>query len=168
MSISIILGTIKLDSISIKTEVTFLDYIKAGTQIHFALSIDFTASNGDPKDVRSLHRLEVDNPNSYEIALKAVGEILQPYSAGLMAAFGFGAKIGPSAQLSHHFPLNNNVSYPYCRGIDEVLNYYRSTLESVTLHGPTYFAPSINFAASVANGMIINEILITLKINGKN
>jgi hypothetical protein len=141
--------------IKIETEVTFLDFIKSGTQMHFAVSVDFTASNGPPNDYRSLHRLDPtgESPNSYEIALKAVGEILQPYDTqGLMAAFGFGAKIGQYGQLSHHFPLNNNTSYPYCRGIDDILNCYKSTLQTVTLHGPSNFAPSINFAANVAKG----------------
>lgn len=50
------------------------------------------------------------------------------------------------------FPLNNNPSYPYCRGIDEIVTCYKSTLSSVTLHGPTNFAPVINNTANIARG----------------
>ncbi len=56
--------------------------------MHFCVCVDFTASNGNPHDPRSLHRIDPtgENPNSYEIALKAVGDILEPYDTqGLMA-----------------------------------------------------------------------------------
>ncbi|XP_029766692.1 copine-8 [Terrapene carolina triunguis] len=38
-------GTVTLLSFLIETEVSFLDYIKGGTQINFTVAIDFTASN---------------------------------------------------------------------------------------------------------------------------
>ncbi len=34
---------------------SFLDYIRGGTEVNFTVAVDFTASNGNPNDQRSLH-----------------------------------------------------------------------------------------------------------------
>ncbi|CAG2121477.1 unnamed protein product, partial [Medioppia subpectinata] len=104
-------GFVELESIAVTEEITFLDYIRSGTQMHFAVAIDFTASNGPPRDPQSLHFLDIygGRPNPYEIALRSVGEIIQHYdSAGMFPAFGFGAKLPPTGEVSHQFPLNGN------------------------------------------------------------
>lgn len=82
-------GMLEVISIDIIEEVTFLDYIRGGTQMHFAVAIDFTASNGAPTDPNSLHYLDMHRPNCYEIALKSVGEIIEHYdSSKLYPGFG--------------------------------------------------------------------------------
>lgn len=81
-------GTLELVNIKITEEISFLDYIRGGTQMHFAVAIDFTASNGSPTDPQSLHFLS-SVPNSYEVALRSVGEIIQSYDTSQMyPAFG--------------------------------------------------------------------------------
>lgn len=81
-------GTLELMNIIVTEEVSFLDYIRGGTQMHFAVAIDFTASNGAPNDPRSLHFMS-NVPNSYEMALRSVGEIIQSYDTSQMyPAFG--------------------------------------------------------------------------------
>lgn len=64
---------------------------------------------------------------------------------------GFGAKLPPNGEVSHQFPLNGNPSHPYCTGVDEILQHYRNSLKTVTLYGPTNFAPVINNTISIAN-----------------
>lgn len=82
-------GFLELIGISITEEVSFLDYIRSGTEVHFAVAIDFTASNKPPTDPQSLHYLNPQRPNSYEIALKSVGDIIQHYDTSRMyPAFG--------------------------------------------------------------------------------
>lgn len=82
-------GILKVERINLIEENTFLDFIRHGTQLHFAVAIDFTASNGNFTDPKSLHYLSPHRPNYYEIALKAVGEIIQHYdSSQLFPAFG--------------------------------------------------------------------------------
>ena len=49
------------------------------TEIQCTIAIDFTASNGNPKTPSSLHYNHPFNPNQYEKALRAVGEIIQDY-----------------------------------------------------------------------------------------
>ncbi|XP_016312906.1 copine-8 [Sinocyclocheilus anshuiensis] len=150
-------GTVTLLSFLVDTEVTFLDFIKGGTQINFTVAIDFTASNGNPAQPTSLHYMNPYQLNTYAMALKAVGEIIQDYDSDKMfPALGFGAKLPPDGRISHEFALNGNPQNPYCNGIDGVMEAYYQSLKSVQLYGPTNFSPVINhvarYAASVKDG----------------
>uniref|UniRef100_A0A6G1SD13 Copine-8 n=1 Tax=Aceria tosichella TaxID=561515 RepID=A0A6G1SD13_9ACAR len=146
---------IALSNFKIINQATFLDYIRAGAQIHFVIAIDFTASNGDPNYPDSLHYLDPmgRKMNPYEQALLSVGNIIKPYDTqGLFAGFGFGAKLlGPNRPPSHFFPLNGNEQHPYVTSIDDLLIAYRSKLKNVILSGPTNFAPCIAHCNNIAN-----------------
>ncbi|KTF92817.1 hypothetical protein cypCar_00037869 [Cyprinus carpio] len=156
---------VTLLSFSVEAEHTFLDYIKAGTQIHFTVAIDFTASNGNPSQSTSLHYMNPYQMNAYAMALKAVGEIIQDYDSDKMfPALGFGAKLPPDGRVSHEFPLNGNVDNPYCNGMEGILEAYHESLKTVQLYGPTNFAPIINhvarYAAAVQDGSQYFVLLI--------
>ncbi|XP_017555519.1 copine-8 isoform X1 [Pygocentrus nattereri] len=145
-------GTVTLLSCLIDVEVTFLDYIKGGTQINFTVAIDFTASNGNPSQPTSLHYMNPYQLNAYAMALRAVGEIIQDYDSDKMfPALGFGAKLPPDGRVSHEFALNGNPENPYCSGIEGVLEAYYRSLKSVRLYGPTFFSPVINHVARYAS-----------------
>ncbi|XP_036373601.1 copine-8-like [Megalops cyprinoides] len=158
-------GTVTLLSFLVNMEVTFLDYIKGGTQINFTVAIDFTASNGNPAQPTSLHYMSPYQLNAYAMALKAVGDIIQDYDSDKMfPALGFGAKLPPDGRVSHEFALNGNPGNPYCSGIDGVMEAYYQSLKSVQLYGPTNFSPVINhvarYAASVKDGSQYFVLLI--------
>ncbi|XP_070848221.1 copine-8 [Chaetodon trifascialis] len=158
-------GTVTLLSFLVDIEVTFLDYIKGGTQINFTVAIDFTASNGNPAQPTSLHYMSPYQLNAYAMALKAVGEIIQDYDSDKMfPALGFGAKLPPDGRVSHEFALNGNPQNPYCAGIEGVMEAYYQSLKSVQLYGPTNFSPVINhvarYAASVKDGSQYFVLLI--------
>jgi hypothetical protein len=69
---------------------SFLDYIRAGCEISMMVAIDFTGSNGDPADPKSLHYLSRGVLNDYELAIKNVGEILAKYDSDqLYPVWGF-------------------------------------------------------------------------------
>lgn len=145
-------GVLKVANIKVAEDVSFLDYIRNGTQLHFAVAIDFTASNGACTDSKSLHYLHPQRPNCYEIALRGIGEIIQQYdSEQLYPAFGFGAKIPPNGHVSHQFPLNGNPSHPYCSGIEDILHQYRAQVKNIQFYGPTNFAPVIHNTAAIAH-----------------
>ncbi|KAG7283866.1 hypothetical protein CRUP_034053 [Coryphaenoides rupestris] len=55
----------------------------ARTQIHFTVAIDFTASNGNPSQSTSLHYMNPYQMNAYAMALKANGNIENPYCNGM-------------------------------------------------------------------------------------
>ena len=48
------------------------------TQLNFIVAIDYTGSNGDPRDPNSLHYFNPQNPcNQYTNAIGSVGNIVQ-------------------------------------------------------------------------------------------
>uniref|UniRef100_A0A7N6ABX8 C2 domain-containing protein n=1 Tax=Anabas testudineus TaxID=64144 RepID=A0A7N6ABX8_ANATE len=113
----------------------------------------------------SLHYMSPYQLNTYAMALKAVGEIIQDYDSDKMfPALGFGAKLPPDGRVSHEFALNGNPQNPYCAGIDGVMDAYYQSLKSVQLYGPTNFSPVINhvarYAASVKDGSQYFVLLI--------
>ncbi|KAL9974985.1 hypothetical protein ACROYT_G012097 [Oculina patagonica] len=115
------------------------------------VGIDFTASNGDPGQSTSLHYINPYAPNEYMQALTAVGEIIQDYDSDkLFPSFGFGARIPPSYQVSHQFPLNFNPNNPYCAGLPGLVQAYQTCIQSVQLYGPTNISPIINHVAHFA------------------
>lgn len=84
-------GEIKVVHVAITEEFTFLDYIRNGTQIHFSVAIDFTASNGVQTNPKSLHYLSTipNELNQYEITLRGIGDIMEYYDRSKMfPAFG--------------------------------------------------------------------------------
>ncbi|KAL6457821.1 hypothetical protein MHYP_G00330510 [Metynnis hypsauchen] len=144
-------GTVTLLSFKVESEYTFVDFIRGGTQLNFTVAIDFTASNGNPAQPTSLHYMSPYQMNTYAMALKAVGEIIQDYDSDkLFPAYGFGAKLPPDGKISHVFPLNGNSEDPNCVGIEGVLEAYFQSLRTVQLYGPTNFAPVINQVARSA------------------
>ena len=55
------------------------------TQVHCTIAVDFTGSNGDPTKPSSLHYITNTQPNMYEQALRAVGEIIQEYDTSVFS-----------------------------------------------------------------------------------
>ncbi|GLD70118.1 copine-4-like isoform X2 [Lates japonicus] len=116
------------------------------------VAIDFTASNGDPRNSCSLHYIHPYQPNEYLKALVAVGEICQDYDSDKMfPAFGFGARIPPDYKVSHDFAVNFNEDNPECAGIQGVVEAYQSCLPKLQLYGPTNIAPIIQKVANSAS-----------------
>ncbi|KFD67895.1 LOW QUALITY PROTEIN: hypothetical protein M514_10381, partial [Trichuris suis] len=142
--------------IIIKTSITvvdsFLDYVKAGTHLSCAFAIDFTASNGDPRKPQSLHYFHPYLLNPYQMAIRAVGDVVKDYDSDkLFPVLGFGARLPPDGRVSHDFNVNGNSTNPFCTGIEGVLQAYGACLQSVQLAGPTNFAPVISHVARLAS-----------------
>ncbi|CAK6981689.1 copine-4 isoform X1 [Scomber scombrus] len=145
-------GIVILNQCKIIKMHSFLDYIMGGCQIQFTVAIDFTASNGDPRNSCSLHYIHPYQPNEYLKALVAVGEICQDYDSDKMfPAFGFGAQIPPDYKVSHDFAVNFNEENPECAGIQGVVEAYQSCLPKLQLYGPTNIAPIIQKVANSAS-----------------
>ncbi|CAJ1061231.1 copine-4 isoform X1 [Xyrichtys novacula] len=145
-------GIVILNQCKIIKMHSFLDYIMGGCQIQFTVAIDFTASNGDPRNSCSLHYIHPFQPNEYLKALVAVGEICQDYDSDKMfPAFGFGAQIPPDYKVSHDFAVNFNEDNPECAGIQGVVEAYQACLPKLKLYGPTNIAPIIQKVANSAS-----------------
>ena len=125
---------------------SLLDYLRAGFQLNLASSIDFTGSNGDPRNPTSLHFMNPQAPNEYMHGVMAVGEILTNYVTDKrFGCYGFGGRL-PDGNVSHYFPLSLDPRAPDVGSVQEILNLYAATLLRVGLSGPTNFAPTINAA----------------------
>uniref|UniRef100_A0A2D4F0Q8 Copine-3 n=3 Tax=Micrurus TaxID=8634 RepID=A0A2D4F0Q8_MICCO len=162
-------GIVSFKHCEVITECTFLDYIMGGCQLNFTVGIDFTGSNGDPRSSDSLHYISPNGVNEYLSAIWSVGMVIQDYDADKMfPAFGFGAQIPPSWQVSHEFPLNFNPSNPFCNGVQGVVDAYRVCLPQIRLYGPTNFSPIINhvarFAAAASQQRTASQYFILLII----
>ncbi|XP_058232188.1 copine-4 isoform X3 [Hemibagrus wyckioides] len=145
-------GIVILNQCKIIKMHSFLDYIMGGCQIQFTVAVDFTASNGDPRNSCSLHYIHPYQPNEYLKALVAVGEICQDYDSDKMfPAFGFGARIPPDFKVSHDFAVNFNEDNPECVGIQGVVEAYQNCLPKIQLYGPTNIAPIIQKVAQSAS-----------------
>ncbi|NWH28614.1 CPNE7 protein, partial [Grus americana] len=145
-------GVVVLLDLKIHRVYSFLDYIMGGCQIHFTVAIDFTASNGDPRNSCSLHYINPYQPNEYLKALVAVGEICQDYDSDKkFSALGFGARIPPKYEVSHDFAINFNPDNDECEGESSSDGGGKCRcLPKIQLYGPTNVAPIISKVARVA------------------
>ena len=92
---------------------TFVDYLKSGVQIGLSIAIDFTGSNGNPSDARSLHFIGGQIPNQCERAIYACGNIMAYYDYDqLFPCYGFGAKINnaPAPIFNLNFQQDPNIN----------------------------------------------------------
>ncbi|XP_052230447.1 copine-3-like isoform X2 [Dreissena polymorpha] len=144
-------GYVGVDSFKVQKVASFLEYIYGGMQINFTVGVDFTGSNGDPRQPQSLHYINPYQPNQYQQAIQAVGAVCQDYDTDkLFPALGFGAKLA-DGQVSHEFAMNFNPQNPYCAGIHGILEAYQNCIIKVQLWGPTNAAPIIYHVARFAD-----------------
>ncbi|XP_077597851.1 copine-2 isoform X2 [Stigmatopora nigra] len=151
-------GVIILKSCKITRDYTFLDYILGGCQLMFTVGIDFTASNGSPREPSSLHYINPLGSNEYLSAILAVGQIIQDYDTDKMfPALGFGAQLPPDWKVSHEFAINFNPTNPFCSGVEGIAQAYSACLPHIRFYGPTNFAPIINHVARFASQALQQE-----------
>jgi len=132
---------------------TFLDYFaNRMLDINLVVAVDFTSSNGEPSIPGTLHHIDKAHgyPNQYEAAMRAIGNILSIYGADQqIAAYGFGANLPPEWKVSHSFALTGNPLQPFCRGVDNLVEVYKTALSTVQLYGPTVLSEVIRTAATI-------------------
>ncbi|KAM9228305.1 copine-2 isoform 1-T1 [Leptosomus discolor] len=144
-------GIVIVKSCKITRDFSFLDYILGGCQLMFTVGIDFTASNGNPRDPSSLHYINPMGTNEYLSAIWAVGQIIQDYDSDKMfPALGFGAQLPPDWKVSHEFAINFNPTNPFCSGVEGIVQAYSACLPHIRFYGPTNFSPIINHVARFA------------------
>ncbi|CAK86273.1 unnamed protein product (macronuclear) [Paramecium tetraurelia] len=149
-------GTINFDNFILKQKHTFLDYRQGGQQLNLILAIDFTASNGNPKEKNSLHYMtENGNPSQYLQAITSVVEILINYDYDKkVPVYGFGCKpkfnVLNTNQTLHIFPLNDNPDDPEVYGLDGIVQVYKNAVQKMQLDGPTYIHPVLAKAMEMA------------------
>mmetsp|Transcript_30324 Transcript_30324/g.61926 ORF Transcript_30324/g.61926 Transcript_30324/m.61926 type:complete len:743 (+) Transcript_30324:153-2381(+) len=123
----------------------FTDYASSGLDIDLCVAIDFTSSNGNPREPGTLHFSMEGMMNDYEEAIKAIGTTISKYSLSKrFPVWGFGAKY--DGMVRHIFQCGNA---PEANGVEGVLDAYRSVFESdFIMSGPTVIDLVIKKAAS--------------------
>ncbi|MBA0727835.1 hypothetical protein Golax_000787, partial [Gossypium laxum] len=151
-------GQLFVDQFIEKEHFSFLDYISSGFELNFMVAIDFTASNGTPRNQDSLHYIDPSGRlNSYQQAIMEVGEVIQFYDSDRrFPAWGFGGRTYDGT-LSHCFNLNGTNAYEV-EGVQGIMSAYASALHNVTLAGPTLFSHVISMAAQMASQANSNGI----------
>ena len=138
-------------------EFKFLDYLRGGLQLSMIFGIDYTASNGEPNDVNSLHYIKSDSQNDYQKAIKSCGDIVAFYDYDqLFPVFGYGAILKGSPETNFCFNCNFKED-PNVNTIDGVLDVYKKSLTMVKLYGPTYFSPIVKKAIDIASEIVNNK-----------
>eukprot|EP01084_Bolivina_argentea_P026185 48638_1 len=133
----------------------FLDYMQGGAEISLMAAIDFTGSNGHPRDAQSLHHIYGGQPSKYQNAIRQIGNIVSVYDFDKkFPVWGFGAHYSHS--VKHDFALNWNDNNPEVEGIYGIEQVYLNGIrsEKFQLSGPTLFEPILKkarFCAEIAH-----------------
>jgi len=128
---------------------SFADYMSGGCEMQLCVAIDFTGSNGDPRQSDTLHYINpVSNQNNdYEKAIMAIGGILANYDTDKQfPVWGFGAKY--NGQLYHLFQCGATSEV---NGVSGILDAYHNTFKSgLVMSSPTDITQVITSGADFA------------------
>jgi len=130
---------------------SWMEYIRAGTELNFIVFIDFTQSNGD--DVHSPDSLHYDSPNNaYLRATKAIYNVINQYDTdGKVPAFGYGAKLPGQKTMNPCFPLDYDAKSPEVSGFAGFQKAYYKSCQNIRMYGPTLGQPICQMAQNFAS-----------------
>lgn len=121
------------------------EFLRSGWKISLNVAIDFTASNGDPTEPKSLHYInsyDQSQLNDYQKAIIAIGSILENYDHDKkFPVYGYGGipYYSQDRKVSHCFSLTGSADAEVV-GTQGILEAYTSTISYGTkLYGPTLF-----------------------------
>ncbi|DAZ93901.1 TPA: hypothetical protein N0F65_005829, partial [Lagenidium giganteum] len=128
------------------------------------VGIDYTRSNLEKGkntfEGRCLHELDTSGTrlNPYEQVIAIVGRTLEPFDDdNLIPVFGFG-----DSQTGGTGVKSLKLDGSPCKGFDEVLQRYRAVTPTISLYGPTNFAPIIHEAIREAKQSRSYHILVII------
>ena len=128
----------------------FIDYTAGGCAINVIVAIDFTGSNGDPRQPGTLH-YRSNERNDYEKAIAAIVSVLAKYDSDQsFPVYGFGAKY--AGEVRHCFQCGPEEEV---KGVSGVLDAYHQVFASgLVMSGPTVFTEVIETAAAKAQSSL--------------
>ncbi|CAI2352286.1 unnamed protein product [Caenorhabditis sp. 36 PRJEB53466] len=132
---------------------SFLDYIRSGTSLRFAVAIDFSAR--EPQNLS--HEDHLQYSNDIEFVVRCLGETLEPFNpTNSFLSYGFGAKIPPQYRDSNNFCLSLDVEAT-CQGVNGVLNAFAKCYQRVQPLPSAKFAQIIYHLAKQAQNTFNRE-----------
>ena len=85
-------GFIRFDHLKMDVRPSLVEYLRHGWKMDVSIAIDFSLSNLEITDYRSLHRLSNFEMNQYEKAIFEVCNVMTPYARRQkFNVYGFGA-----------------------------------------------------------------------------
>eukprot|EP01084_Bolivina_argentea_P057863 105676_1 len=169
-------GELNIEQYSSINLASFLDYMQGELDMSLMVAIDFTGSNGDPRDQQSLHHFTQIKPSQYQLAIRQIGNILSDYDTDKKyPVWGFGAHFKNVLiegkeywnGVKHAFNLNFQLSNPEIESINGIEQTYVSAIKNqiFALSGPTLFEPILEKAKLIAR--IAHKNTIKDKTNNK-
>lgn len=155
-------GTLTCNKAELIMTATMLEYVTGGCEISLMMAIDFTSSNGDPANPKSLHFRSPGTRNAYESAISKIGNIIQEYDSDkCFPMFGFGAKIGIDRKLCFRMGQKEEVC-----GASGLVEAYNQTFEipGFGLSGPTNFEPILKQAMKISYENAANKQCYTILV----
>jgi hypothetical protein len=148
-----VFGFVTVASAVYEPSPSFAKLLQQGLQLNIAFSIDFTGSNLDPSNPKSLHYAHPTQPNQYIRSMISISDVVSEYDTDKnFPVFGFGAMLPGTSDANHFFHVNLGAPNPYLQGMQSVINCYSDTVKKVRLYGPTNFAPTITNVTAGARG----------------
>lgn len=123
---------------------------KAGLESsNLIVGIDFTKSNEWTGQKtfggKCLHDVSLNCMNPYQTVIRYMGQTLEPFDDDkLIPAFGFGDASTTAKSVFSFLPKQAP-----CQGFQQVLERYSEIVPTITLSGPTNFAPLIRKAIQI-------------------
>ena len=137
-------GSIKFNTFEMDMFPSFNKYLNEGWEMQVSIAIDFTLSNREINDCRSLHRLNTNGEmNHYERVIFEVCNVLTPLVKGRpFNAYGFGGipTYCGATKVSKLWNLNGDPDDAGVDGTVGVLAAYTKAQKQTKLAGPSYFA----------------------------
>ena len=116
------------------------------------IAIDYIFSNGNPQEPTSLHYKYGETPNDYDKAIKSCGDILAYYDSDqLFPVYGFGGIPQGKDKLRHCFNINFNEDDGNIMKVENIIKFYKESLDKVKLSWSTYFSNIIEKVISNIN-----------------
>lgn len=162
-------GTLIIENFNRIKSYSLGDYLKFGVHLSMVLAVDFTDTNGDPRDPKSLHYLNPQGRNKYEEVIVKAGQILQNYDTDQQIpayGYGFSAPNFGINDVSFCCPINGNFDAPHFKGFEAILPAYRNLVSNMVPASPNKISPIIQRAIGAAqsswnsNKSIYNIVLI--------
>jgi Copine len=143
---------------------TFADYVSGGCQLRATVAIDFTASNGNPREESSLHYFSLkkqgssENMNDYEKAITSICTVLADFDTDQkFPVLGFGAKLKNGGPVSHCFPCGGG-SGGEVEGLMGIIDAYHQTIKGgIAMSKPTDITHVIRAAGKDARDYLVRR-----------
>uniref|UniRef100_A0A803KPI7 Copine C-terminal domain-containing protein n=1 Tax=Chenopodium quinoa TaxID=63459 RepID=A0A803KPI7_CHEQI len=133
-------------SVDILESHSFLDFINNGYEIGLMVAVDFAVTDVDPEGLDPFHIIDSSgNLNAYLQVLKDIGRAIEHYDSDRrFPAWCFGGKLTGKCCPASTW----NRIQPIVKGVEGILEAYRSALAEVKFHSPTSLSEVIEKASS--------------------